>query len=128
MRSTDSVMLELKWEWPADRQPDDKIIVRVNDVKQQGGGFFGIKRSPSIASNLPDPIELRAAVIEGGEGWTANSVKLILPKLELPGVKVDHKVALGILAKKTCICAARVPDRLSGSGLRDWLEKWACDK
>jgi hypothetical protein len=102
-------VFELKWEWPGDRAPDVRLVVAVEGLSEEGGGLFGLKRSPSLGDSLPDPVVLRGRVVGGEPGWVGRAVKLRLPRLELPEVRAGDKVDLEVLAGGTCISAAKVP-------------------
>ncbi len=54
---------DLRWEWPAGRQPDKTLLAAVDKIEKQGEGLFGIGRSPSIAENLPDAMVVSGKVI-----------------------------------------------------------------
>ena len=93
-------MTELKWEWPADRKAETSMVVRVTSFEAPGKGLFGIRRSPSIAGNLPDPRELRGTV----QQQSSQSVLLVLPGPELPAnLKAGDLVRLSLLRDHVCI-------------------------
>ncbi len=99
-----SADIELNWEWPADRAADQKILIKVTDIKKQSSGFFGIKKSPSLAQNLPDPMVLSATLIGNESNLKNKTLELVLPKVELGEIKNNDIAILGVIAGKTCIC------------------------
>ena len=50
-----SNFLELKWEWPTNRNIESKLLVQIDSVGKVSSGLFNLGKSPSITSNLPDP-------------------------------------------------------------------------
>lgn len=100
--------LRLKWEWPADRQPEHKLVVAVTDVREADKGWFGIKRSPSLLGSLPDPITLKGTVVKGDANLKDKTVSLTLPKLEADEVRKGDVTAIGVLESSVCICIKRL--------------------
>ncbi|MEI2743426.1 MAG: hypothetical protein V9G63_13530 [Candidatus Competibacter sp.] len=126
MSQSRETALNLKWEWPGDRTPDYRILVRVDRLAQPDQGLFGWKKSPSLASALPDPIELTGTVIAGQQDWLGKTITLSLPKLELASAGEGDRVAMGVLIQNVCICIAKAPDPLPGDAER-WLASWRCN-
>jgi hypothetical protein len=121
--SADAV--SLKWEWPADRTPDGKILVKVRDVKKEGGGVFGIKKSPSLAESLPDPMQLSGEIIDGRSDWNGRALMFVLPAVELPQVSAGDHVGIAFI-DDAGVCIAKAPADAGAEALRDWLASWTC--
>ncbi len=110
--------VNLKWEWPADREPALKYVVKVSSITKADGGWFGLKRSPSIVEGVPKPVNLSGHIIHGDQMTSGQSVTLTLPELELVNISQGDIVALGMVKKDTCICLKKMsaPDE----DLSDW--------
>ncbi len=119
----DDAKYELRWEWPAGRQPEKKLLGVVDRIEKQGDGLFGVGRSPSIAENLPDATRVSGRLI----GLPGNAVfSLVLPKLELGDIAKHDKVGLAIIGESACVCITKAPDGLDDEALRAWLKAWDC--
>lgn len=105
-----SAETEMRWEWPADRNVEKRVVVKVEKIKEADQGFFGIKKSPSFASALPDPVVVMGLVIVGDPALRGKSVKLTLPKLELENIEVGQLAMLGLVEPNTCICIKHVEE------------------
>ena len=115
----------LMWEWPANRKPDARLAVRLDLLEEQGGGLFGIGKSPSIAENLPEPTRLAGEVLaSNGNKPPAHSIELVVPRREIPGIARTDRVALGVVQSKTCICIEKIPADVAN--LDAWLAQWSC--
>ncbi len=102
-----SADIELTWEWPADRAVEQKLLVKVLDVNENSG-YFSFNKTPSIASNLPDPVTVSAKLMAQEEEPKNKTVELTLPKLELGSIKTDDLAILGVVEGKICICIKSV--------------------
>lgn len=114
------------WEWPGDRSPEARILVRIDTIAPARGGLSGSQQSPSIAGFLPDPMELAGSVMAGADPWVGSTVTLRLPRLELPEVGSGDLAGLGVIGGATCICIARAPDGLTGDAATAWLSAMPC--
>jgi len=110
----------LQWEWPAERVPDVRVAVRVDAIEDASSWL----KSPSIASNLPDPVRVRGATLATTGDFGGQRVELVLPKVELGAISSNDRVALGLVKGEICIRIAPVPSDVQEAGLRDWLLKW----
>ena len=128
MSQSNAEIAQYKWEWPADRKPQTRILIKVTKLEKQGEGFLGIKKSPSIATNLPDAMILEGTVVQSDTGISVHTVELTVPKVEIPDIAVGDKVALGFIANKVCICAEKLPDSVEPSNEANWLADWNCIK
>lgn len=115
----------LVWEWPGDRAPDARILVRV-DAIDSSGGASGSVQSPSLAGYLPDPVVLTGTVVAGDAPWVGREVSLRLPRLELKGAGSGGLAGLGVVGEATCICIASAPDDLAGDAASAWLSTMPC--
>ena len=114
----------LQWEWPADRRPDRFLAVQLSDFHKEGGGWFGIRRSPSLANSLPDARILEGKVLNGP--LTGHAVRLRAPGGELPKLARGDRAAFGMVDDKTCICVLRVPANVAAPQLDEWLAQQSC--
>ena len=103
-----SADIKLEWEWPAERQLENRVLVRVNEIKPEGNGLFGLKSSPSLATSFPEPTVLTGFIVKGGEVINGKEVELVLPKVELEQLKVGQLAMLGIVNSNICICVKKV--------------------
>jgi len=99
--------IELTWEWPDGRVSDQKFLIKVNNVESKSSGFFGIGKSPSIASNIPSPVVLTGEILKD-EMLEGKSIKVTLPKLELESIKSGDYAVVGVMDENTCICIVKV--------------------
>ncbi len=106
-----SADIELNWEWPADRVIEDRILIKITDIRKASSGLFGIKKSPSLANSLPDPQVISGVVVNSGSSIDTKSVKLVAPQLEIQEVKAGSYVMLGIVSSTICICIAPVDNK-----------------
>lgn len=100
--------IELTWEWPADRVAEQKLLVKIVDIRNQSAGFFGFGKTPSFAGNLPDPVKVKAELMNKEGDLKGKTVELTLPKLELESAKANDYAVLGVVGSKICICIKTV--------------------
>lgn len=100
--------LRLNWEWPADRKPDQKILVNIENIKTPGAGFLGIGRSPSMVNSYPDPVVVTGVIVKAGDLSTGKKISITMPRLELNDLGAGDHAVLGLLDGETCICITRV--------------------
>lgn len=106
-----SADIEFDWEWPADRVIEDKVLIKITHIKKEGTGLFGIKQSPSLAKSLPDPQVISGVVVNSNSSLDVKSVKLVVPQLEIEGIKAGTYAMLGIVSDTTCICIVPVDNK-----------------
>jgi hypothetical protein len=114
----------LKWEWPGGREPDRFLAIGLTRVAKEGGGWFGIRRSPSLADSLPD-----ATIIEGKvtSGMLRGSpVRLRAPGAEIPQLHAGDRAAFGMIGDHVCVCVLIVPSTVTDADLPDWLARQTC--
>lgn len=104
-------VLELRWEWPAGRQPSQTLEVRVDKVKADGGGLFGIRNSPSMADGFPNPMILEGELLGVPSGQPSVRVHLRYPAHDLPAVAVGDRLGLAVLDGNVCIGASKLAGR-----------------
>ena len=117
-------MKTLKWEWPDKRKPDSFLVVALTGVSKEGGGLFGIRRSPSLADTLPDARILEGRIATRPPG--GDLVRLRAPGAEIPELHTADRVAFGLVGDRVCICVLRVPPELTDSELPKWLAEQPC--
>ena len=93
-----------QWEWPAERSIQERMLVKITSIKKQGSGFFGVKKSPSIASNFPDPVIVEASLDDNQAQSNRKTVQIVVPKLEVETLEVGQFAMFGIVDTKICIC------------------------
>lgn len=126
MSDSPSESATLRWEWPADRVPDHRILVRIDAIREERGGLLGIRRSPSLADALPNPVELEATVVAGDAPGLGRRLSLRLPRPELHDIAVGDHAAMGLLGPGTCICIAKAPAGTDQAAQERWLASWNC--
>jgi len=99
-----SADLQVRWEWPANRNIEKRIAIKVEGVTKAGQGPFGIKGSPSLAAALPDPVVVTGQIVGGDPHNTGMVVRLTLPRLELVDIAAGGYAMLGLVGRDTCIC------------------------
>lgn len=118
--------LALKWEWPAGRQADSKVLVRIGKIAKASKGFFGIGASPSLADALPDATDVTATVVAGPDALAGKTVTLGLPGMEAARLKTGELAGFGLLADGAlCICVAAAPSQ-DVAQAKNWLDGWTC--
>ena len=100
--------LNLKWEWPANRQPTFTLVMAVAEVHEAGKGWLGIKKSPSLVEGMADPITLTGTIIRGDASLKNKTVSITLPKLEADAVGKGDAAAIAVLEDSVCICIKRL--------------------
>ena len=117
---------QLVWEWPGDRAPDSRILVRIESVATASGGVSGSVQSPSIAGYLPDPMEVSGSVLAGPDSQVGMTVSLRLPKVEMGELAAGDLAGLGLIGDSTCICVVRAPQNLAADSAEAWLSAMPC--
>ncbi len=102
---------EFKWEWPANRKADSKILVKITGLKKQGSGIFGIKKSPSIVDNLPDPVLVSGIIVNNNSESDEKTVSVIVPELEIKDIDNNSYTVWGLVDNSICICIVPVKDK-----------------
>ena len=120
------------WQWPGKQKPEALLLVRITKLKKQGPGLFGINKTPSIITNLPNAYILEGYVVDGDEEFNNTKISLLFPRSEEENIQTNDYVALGIIKshpqKNIFICMEKVPNDLSLAEKLKWLESWKCPK
>lgn len=126
-RSSEKNLVVLQWEAPVGRAPQAKIAVRVDELKEGDKGVLGpIENHPSMAHSIPSPVEIHATVTHRPADFAGVAVTLKYPKYKLADARVGDRLALAIVARTTCICAARIPTDVKDPDVEPWLARWTC--
>ncbi|HUB48047.1 MAG TPA: hypothetical protein VMB73_23965 [Acetobacteraceae bacterium] len=124
MTSSSAAQTKLTWEWPAGRRTDRFLAVKLTRVAKEGGGLFGIRRSPSLADSLPDAKILEGSVMQGIN--TGEHVSLRAPGAELPRLAAGDRAAFGLVEDRICICVLQIPADITEDRLGAWLSRQSC--
>jgi hypothetical protein len=117
-------VLKLNWEYPAGRVPATYLLVRLDDVEKEGGGFLGIRRSPSMADAMPDAMIWSGSIADGDSAGIR--VQIRVPGEDVPKVEKGDRVALGLVEDRICICVRVPPADLDAAAARAWLTDQGC--
>lgn len=123
--------IHLKWQWPAGRHPDLKILIRVDTIRKESGGLFGIRKFESMGEHLPDATEVIGTVVLGGDDLRGKTLRLRAPRAELKDVATGHTAGVGIIKSANgsgdiCICVRGAPENLGADALKSWLDQMSC--
>lgn len=95
--------IELRWKTYTDSNGnvmpacDQKVKMRVDSIRKQSGGLFGMKRAASIAGNMTNGMEVRGVIIDSEKDLNGKSIVIVLPKHELPTIADGDEVLVSIL-------------------------------
>ncbi|WP_156427716.1 hypothetical protein [Thiohalocapsa sp. ML1] len=116
------------WEWRAERALEQRAGIRLTRVKREGGGLFGIGRSPSLGGSLPDAQVVRAEVLavdRPGQAAAGSTIEFRIPKMELKGAEAGALVAIGIIGQNV-VCLAPAAAGVTADSLASWLPEAPC--
>lgn len=119
---------KLGWEWRAERALAQRAALRLERVKPEGGGLFGILKSPSLGGSLPDAMAAEAvALAVQGEGPLRAGARLAfrIPKLELKGAAAGAVVMIGVIGDNA-VCLTPAPEPLDDADVSAWLADAPC--
>lgn len=116
--------LQFKWEGVAGRTPERFVVVRLERAAQEGGGLFGLRRTPSFIGNLPDAVVLEGKAVTGEAA--GREVVLRAPGGELPALARGDRVALGLVEGSVCIGVLKVPAEISDAHAEEWAARQGC--
>ena len=118
-------IIEIKWEWPAGRAIETKLLINVTKISKASKGFFGIGASPSMANTLPDATDVVASVASGPENLMGKTISIRIPGVEANKLKVGEHAALALVNSNTiCVCVSAVPT--DTHEIESWFNKWNC--
>lgn len=120
--------VQMGWEWRAERLLEQRLGLRLIQIKEEGNGLFGIGRSPSLAGSLPDAQRVQADVIaldRPGTVKIGTKITFRIPKKELRGAHEGALVAVGIIGQNV-VCFAPAPAAVSEASLASWISEAPC--
>ncbi|MBP7790633.1 MAG: hypothetical protein KA024_02285 [Zoogloea sp.] len=120
-----SKAVELKWEWPAGRHIESKLLINVSSIKRLSSGPFGVKLSPSLADALPEATEIEATVVIGEKEWLGKAIRIKIPGMEASKLREGGGAVAGLINDSICICLSPTPN-LSQDDLQSWFDNWVC--
>lgn len=117
---------ELVWQGAAGRAPDRFMAVRIDGNEPEGGGLFGIQRSPSLAGALPDAHVLKATAIGPGAGGSTLSLRI--PGGELPPLGQGDRALFGMVGEAICLCVLKPPEDVPPERFAKWAAGQPCGR
>jgi hypothetical protein len=120
--------LKRGWEWRAGRVLEQRAGLRLVRIHKEGGGLFGIGRSPSLGGALPDAQRVEAEVIvvdRSGPVHAGARIEFRIPKVELRGAGPGALVAVGMIGDNV-VCLAPAPADVNEAALAGWLPQAPC--
>jgi hypothetical protein len=119
---------KLGWEWRAGRALAQRAAIRIEAAKKEGGGLFGIGKSPSLGAALPDAMTVSGHVVaidRPGVAKPAGAIGFRIPRVELKSAKVGDLVAIGIIGDAV-VCLTPAPSGIADTALAAWLVEAPC--
>ncbi|KAA5605235.1 hypothetical protein F1188_11730 [Roseospira marina] len=126
MSLSSSKTLSLTWEWAADRAPTGRLLMEVTRIRKEGGGLFGLRKTPSLIDTMPEGHVVTGVVLQG-DADVGRPVSLRMPGFEIPDIAAGDRVGLGLIGDETCICMVPVPADLAEEQIEGWLGSFACE-
>ena len=118
--------LMLKWEWPAGRTMEAKLLAQVKEIKKASKGLFGSAAAPSNANALPEATDIVMEVTSGPVDLAGKTVTLRVPGMEAAKLRSGMPAAFGLVqGNSTCICVAAAPAG-DVAELEKWFSGWSC--
>lgn len=97
--------IELKWEWPAGRHIEAKMLIDVQKMSKASKGFFGIGASSSLANALPDATDVVGTVLTGPDRLMGKRISMRIPDVEAQKLKLGEHAGIGLVGGNTiCVC------------------------
>ena len=121
-------LVKLGWEWRAERTLEQRAGLRLVQIEKEGGGLFGIGRSPSLGGSLPDAQRVQADVLSvdrPGKLAVGASIAFRIPKVELKGANEGVLVAIGIIGENV-VCLTPAPEEVVEASLSSWTSEAPC--
>jgi len=104
--------VNLKWEWPDEREPEYLLTVQVDSIKKDSPGLLGLKHLPSVLGWIQDGVILRGYVVDNSADLSGKTLSLLLPVEETHAAKKGDRLLLGIVNHDTCI-AVKKPENVT---------------
>ena len=120
--------VQMGWEWRAGRALEQRVGLRLIQIKKEGTGLFGIGRSPSLGGSLPDAQRVQADVVAAarpGRAEIGMKVGFRIPKVELRGASEGSLAAVGIIGDNV-VCFAPAPAEVTEASLSGWISEAPC--
>ena len=120
--------VQMGWEWRSERLLEQRLGLRLIQIKEEGKGLFGIGRSPSLAGSLPDAQRVQADVIvldRLGKVKIGTKITFRIPKIELRGAHEGALVVVGIIGQNV-VCLEPAPAAVSEASLASWISEAPC--
>ncbi|WP_148268757.1 hypothetical protein [Azoarcus olearius] len=116
-----------KWEWPAGRQVETRLLVKVDKIAKASKGFLGIGASPSLADALPDATDVSVTVVAGPAPLAGKAAVLGMPGMEAAKLKAGALAGVGLIEGGALfVCVAAAPSQ-DAAAAQKWLESWRCE-
>lgn len=119
---------KLGWEWRAKRALAQRVGIKIDRIKRESGGLFGILKSPSLGGSLPDPMEVDASIVavdRPGLVDPVGTIRFRIPMMELNDAEAGTLAALGVIGE-TVVCFAPAPTGMTEDRLAEWLPDAPC--
>lgn len=117
--------IKIEWEWPAGRQLESKLLVKIIKISKASTGFLGIGASPSMANAIPEATDVVASVISGQENLIGKTISMRIPGIEASKLKVDQPAAIALVNNNICICVSVSPTNTQD--VASWFNNWSCN-
>lgn len=92
--------IQLTWEWPGSRKPDRQLTVTISSIEKDAAKLV---ESPSITSNLPQPMRVLCVVAPDNGDWAGKTICIVIPKPEIGSLAKGDKAVLHVLGQNLCI-------------------------
>jgi len=96
-------ILNASWEWPAGRNIQYELLVKVKTIQALQGGLFGIRQSPSLVQSLPDPVRVSGLIIKSDSGNVGSTIQLVVPVAEIESIEEGEHALFGFCNDTICI-------------------------
>lgn len=119
---------QLTWEWRAGRALAQRAAVQLGTIKKEGGGLFGLRKSPSLGGALPDAMVVESRVLavnRSGVAVVGTPLRFRIPKVELGSHKTGDIVVVGIIGQ-AAVCIDSAPAGAQPEQAADWIDSVGC--
>ncbi len=121
-------LVQLGWEWRAERALEQRAGLRLIQINKEGHGLFGIGRSPSLGGSLPDAQRVQAEVLavdRPGQASLGTKIGFRIPKLDLRGANEGALVVIGMIGENV-VCFAPAPAEVTEASVAGWIAGAPC--